>query len=209
MEKIEQKINGYIRALMGGTGMLILLGVVFFVFPGFILSILRWGMAVILFLIGAGVIARAMSRGRSTGTVTGIIFVLLGLLIATHPETLNIVMIVLGLYMIITSVSSLVFMQNVKNPTIHTLSIVSSVIGLVCGVIMFVHPGESTEAMLQIAGIILCVYGVSGLIEMITVKVKFDDVMTGFKTAKKTANKMLEDAKEAEIVEKKSKKKSK
>ena len=206
MEKIERKINGFIGMTIASTLILTALGLIFFIFPGAILNVLRWIMVAILVTTGFGMILRSASRNGSAGIVVGIIFFMLGLLIAMHPETLNIVMIILGLYMIITSVSSLLFMQNMRNTTVYTMTIISNIIGLICGVILFVHPGESTEMIMQIAGVLMMIYGVSGLIEAMTIKARVDDVKENFKSAKKSAKSLLDNAKEAKIVDKKSKK---
>jgi len=206
MEKIEQKINGFIGMTIASTLILTALGLVFFILPGTILNVLRWIMVAILVTTGFGMILRSASRNGSAGIVVGIIFFMLGLLIAMHPETLNIVMIILGLYMIITSVSSLLFMQNMRNTTVYTMTIISNIIGLICGVILFAHPGESTEMIMQIAGVLMMIYGISGLIEAMTIKARVDDVKENFKTAKKSAKSLLDNAKEAKIVDKKSKK---
>ena len=206
MEKIERKINGFIGMTISSTLILTALGLIFFIFPGAILNVLRWIMVAILVTTGFGMILRSASRNGSAGIVVGIIFFMLGLLIAMHPETLNIVMIILGLYMIITSVSSLLFMQNMRNTTVYTMTIISNIIGLICGVILFVHPGESTEMIMQIAGVLMMIYGISGLIEAMTIKARVDDVKENFKSAKKSAKSLLDNAKEAKIVDKKSKK---
>ncbi|MBQ2638725.1 MAG: DUF308 domain-containing protein [Candidatus Saccharibacteria bacterium] len=206
MEKIERKINGFIGMTIASTLILTALGLIFFIFPGAILNVLRWIMVAILVTTGFGMILRSASRNGSAGIVVGIIFFMLGLLIAMHPETLNIVMIILGLYMIITSVSSLLFMQNMRNTTVYTMTIISNIIGLICGVILFVHPGESTEMIMQIAGVLMMIYGISGLIEAMTIKARVDDVKENFKSAKKSAKSLLDNAKEAKIVDKKSKK---
>lgn len=209
MEKIERKINSFIGMTIGASAILIALGLVFFMFPLAILDILRWIMVVILVASGLGAVFRSAARGGSFGIIVGIIFFMLGLLIAMHPETLNIVMIILGLYMIINSISSMLFMSDAKSTKAYTYSMISSIIGLVCGLILFIHPGASTEMIMQIAGVLLMIYGVSGVIEGLTIKSRVDDVKDSFKTAKKNVKSLLNDAEEAEVVEKKTAKKSK
>ena len=72
---------------------------------------------------------------------------------------------------------------------------------LICGVLMIIHPGETEEAMVMIIGVVLMVYGVSGLIDTFILRSKIKDVSDNFKSAKKKAKTLLEDAKEAEVVE--------
>ena len=206
MEKIEKKINGFIGMTISATVIMILLGITFFIIPGTIINILRWLAVAIMVASGFGAIVRGVSRDSSLEIISGIGFFLIGVLVAMHPETVNIVMIILGAYMIITSISSLFLTKNIRSGSIYVLSVIYSLIGLIGGIIMFVHPGESTEVAMQIAGVVLMIYGISGLIDAITIKVRIDEVKDSFKQAKKTVKSLVDDAEEAEVVEKKSKK---
>ena len=212
MEKIEKKINGFIGAAMGSMGVMILLGLVFVLAPGFMLGILRWGITILLLLTGAGMIARDMQTGRFfsifSTSLMGIFLIIMGIVVALHPETLAIVTIALGAYMIINSFMSLSVASNIKGTSAYAWALLSNIIGLICGIIMIIHPGASSEAIIMLAGVILIIYGVSGLIDALIIKSKIDEVKKGYKNAKKTAKMLLEDAKEAEVVEKKSTKKT-
>ena len=60
MEKIEKKINGFLRTAILSMAGMIALGVVFMLAPAFMLSVLRWGIAIILTLAGVAMIARSL-----------------------------------------------------------------------------------------------------------------------------------------------------
>ena len=210
MEKIEKKINGFLGAAMGSMAVMIVIGLAFLLAPGLMLSMLRWGIAVISIVAGIAMITRDMSTGRvfslfSTSLV-GIFFILIGIIIAIHPETINIVTIAFGVYMILSSVMHLSLASRIKGTKAYNTALTTNIIGLVCGIIMIIHPGTSNEVVIMIAGTLLIIYGISGLVDTFILKSKIDNVKENVKKATKEAKTLLEDVKEAEIVEEKGEK---
>ena len=211
MEQIEKKINGFLGAAMGSMAAMILLGLAFALAPGFMISIMRWGIAVVLLLAGMALIARDMQTGRVfsifSTSLMGIFLVLMGIIVAIYPETLNIITIAFGVYMILSSFMQISLASRIRGSSnAYTAALITNLIGLVCGVIMIVRPGDSNEAIITIAGILLIVYGISGLVDTFILKSKIDKVKKTVKETKKDAKRLAEDIKEAEIVDKKSKK---
>ena len=207
MERIEKKINAFLgAALMSMVGM-IALGLLFALAPAFTLSILHWGITIILLLSGIAMIVRDMQSGRIfsvfSTSLMGIFLVLMGIIVAIYPETLMIVTIAFGVYMILTSFMKISVAARIKGTTAYTMSLISNLIGLICGVIMIIRPGASSEAMIVIAGILLIIYGISGLVDTFILKSKIDAVKKNVKEAKNSAKAAIEDIKEAEIVEEK------
>ena len=213
MEKIEKKINGFLGAAMGSMAAMILLGLAFVLVPGFMIGIMRWGIAVILILAGAALIARDMQSGRIfsifSTSLMGVFLVLMGIIVAIYPETLNIITIAFGVYMILNSFMQISLASRIRGAgNAYNVALVTNLIGLICGVIMIVRPGDSNEAIVTIAGILLIVYGISGLIDTFILKSKIDNVKKTVKETKKTAKRLVEDIKEAEIVDEKVNKKA-
>jgi hypothetical protein len=66
---------------------------------------------------------------------------------------------------------------------------------------MMVRPGDSNEAIVTIAGLLLIVYGISGFVDTCILKSKVDDVKKSVKKVKKDAKRLTDDVKEAEIVD--------
>ena len=210
MEKIEKKINGFLGAAMGSMAVMIVIGLAFLLAPGLMLSMLRWGIAVISIVAGIAMITRDMSTGRvfslfSTSLV-GIFFILIGIIIAIHPETINIVTIAFGVYMILSSVMHLSLASRIKGTKAYNTALTTNIIGLVCGIIMIIHPGTSNEVVIMIAGALLIIYGISGLVDTFILKSKIDNVKENVKKATKEAKTLIEDVKEAENVEEKGEK---
>ena len=213
MEQIEKKINGFLGAAMGSMAAMILLGLAFVLVPGFMIGIMRWGIAVILILAGAALIARDMQSGRIfsifSTSLMGVFLVLMGIIVAIYPETLNIITIAFGVYMILNSFMQISLASRIRGAgNAYNVALVTNLIGLICGVIMIVRPGDSNEAIVTIAGILLIVYGISGLIDTFILKSKIDNVKKTVKETKKTAKRLVEDIKEAEIVDEKVNKKA-
>ncbi len=205
MEKIEKKINGFLRAALGSMIVMILIGLVFILMPGFTLAVMQWGIAILLLGAGTAMIARDMYDGGFfsffSTSLAGIFLVLMGIIIAIYPETLNIITIAFGVYMILNSFMQISLAARIRGSSAYTVALISNLIGLICGVIMIVRPGDSNEAIITIAGILLMVYGISGLIDTFILKSKIDTVKKNVKTAKKAAKNLIEDAKEAEVIE--------
>ena len=210
MESIEKKINGFLGAAIGSTLIMTALGVFFFIFPGTMLAIMRTAISLILIASGIVMIARDMQSGRLfsffSTSLMGIFLVIMGIIIAIYPQTLYIVTIAFGVYMILSSVMQLNIASQIRGTSAYNVALVTNIIGLLCGVIMIIHPGESDEVIVMIAGAVLMIYGISGLIDTIILKSKIDKVKdtvkSSVKTAKKAAKNLIEDAEEAEIVEK-------
>lgn len=213
MEKIEKKINGFLSIAIGSMAAMILLGLVFVILPAFTLSVMRWGIAILLIAAGVALIARDMSRdgffSLFSTSLVGIFFVLMGIVIALYPQTINIVTIAFGVYMILNSFMQISLASRIRNTSAYPVALITNLIGLICGVIMIVRPGDSNEVIIMIAGVLLMIYGISGLIDTFILKSKIDTVKDNVKTAEKTAKKLIENAEEAEVVEEKKTKKAK
>ncbi len=205
MEAVEKKIKGFLGAALGTTSAMIVLGLIFFFAPGFMISAMRAVISIGLIAAGILMIARDMQSGRMfslfSTSLLGIFFVIMGMIVAIYPETLSIITIALGVYMILNSVMQLNLASNIRGTKAYNTALFSNIIGLICGVLMIIHPGETEEAMVMIIGVVLMVYGVSGLVDTFILRSKIKDVSDNFKSAKKKAKTLLEDAKEAEVVE--------
>jgi len=210
MDKLEKKINGFLGAAMGSMAAMVALGVIFVLFPAFTLSVLRWGIALILLIAGITLITRDMQTGRIfslfSTSLMGVFLVLIGIIVAIYPETLAIVTIAFGVYMILNSVMQLNLASQIRGSSAYNVALVSNLIGLICGVIMIIRPGGTNEVVIMVAGILLIVYGISGLVDTFILKSKIDKVKKTVKETKKEVDHLIEDAKEAEIVEEKGEK---
>ena len=218
MEKVEKKINGFLGAAMGSMAGMILLGLAFALMPGFMIGIMRWGIAIVLIIAGAAMIARDMQSGKIfsifSTSLMGVFLVLMGIIVALYPQTLDIITIAFGVYMILSSFMQISLASRIRGTgNAYTVALITNLIGLICGVIMIVRPGDSNEMIVTIAGILLIIYGISGLVDTFILKSKIDKVKKTMKDTakevKKDTKRLVDDIEEAEIVEDKSENSSK
>lgn len=214
MDAIEKKIKGFLGAAFGTTLVMILLGLIFVMFPGLMLSLMQITISLVLIAIGIIMISRDMQSGRVfslfSTSLLGIFLVIMGIIIAIYPQTLNVVTIAFGVYMILNSVMQLNIANNIKGTKAYNVALTTNIIGLLCGVIMIIHPGDTNEAIVIIAGIVLIIYGVSGFIDTFILRNKINAAKESVKNSnantKKDTKKMIENATEAEVVDKKEEK---
>ncbi len=215
MENIEKKLNGFLGAAVSTAFVMTILGLIFVLFPGLMLSIMQAAISIVLISLGIFMIARDMNKGAVfnifSTSLLGIFFVILGLIVALYyQQALSIITIAVGVYMILNSVMHLNIANQIRGTKAYNVTLLSNIIGVICGVLMIVHPGETNEAIVMIVGFILMVYGVSGLVDTFILKKKIDAVKDTVKKAaketKKAAKSLIDEAKEAEIVDKKDEK---
>lgn len=213
MEVIEKKIKSFMCAAAGSMIAMIVLGLIFALAPGFTLSVLHWGIALLCIIAGIIMIADDAENGLAfsifSTSILGIFLVLMGIIIAIYPQTINIVTIAFGVYMIISSIMQLRIAENIKGTSAYVGAVITNVICLLCGIIMIIHPGESNEVIIMIAGISMMVYGVAGLIDAAILKSRVNDIKKNVKKVKKEVDKLADSAEEGEVVDKKSDKKTK
>lgn len=217
MEEIEKKVKGLISAATGTTIAMMAIGLVLICWPGLSIKIVQYIVGGVLIAGGIAMIAREFSRGAEFGlfssSIFGVILTLIGLFIISYPQTVYLLTIIFGAYMIIASITKIGVTSRIRAvaPDAYAWSTFTNLVGLVCGIIMFFHPGIGTEAIVVFIGVMLLVYGISGLIDSIVLRARVDDLSSAMKhttkKAKKTVKQLEEEARDGEVVDKKKKSK--
>lgn len=173
MKNLESIIRRYLNGAIIYTALLFLVGLFFFIFPETSLSIIRWILALSLIVAGSAMILADLSR-RSfvtlfTGPIAGVLALVIGMLIAIRPEVLNIVPIILGVYIIITSAFSLRLTVSLHSSTTpgFVISTLTSIISIICGIVLVSNPNESFIALGAFTGIILMLHAVSSFVDLV------------------------------------------
>ena len=118
-------------------------------------------------------------RGFFTGSIGGVILAVMGLIIALYPDVLNIVPILLGIWMIASSIASLRFSVALRGAS-FVLSRLVSIATIVVGVILIANP-MSSIALTAFIGLMLMIYSTASLIEIIIFSVHLKEIATYFK----------------------------
>lgn len=190
---MKDRIKKFINSAIITSVAFIILGIVFICFPEGSLDLIRWIVAIFFFTAGAYMIAaNAGSRQPMFGaSMLGVIMIIGGLIFAFNERVMNILPIVLGAWFIISSLSTISYSTALQNSNAKAFSIITSVLAIVCGILLIVNPWGGQIAMMTFAGIMMLIYAISSLIDLLTLKKNLQDINKKF-------NKFIE---EGEIVE--------
>jgi len=140
-------------------------------------------MFIAILLIIAGVFLIVDYSGRILFTnflSTGILAVILGAILLIYPNTLSILIpIIVGIWMIVNSIVNIQLSLVLKKVdyTYGFLSVILSIIVIICGIIMILNPHTGSLALTTLFGIILIVYSLSDMIDIIIFKNNVNDIV--------------------------------
>ena len=206
MQNLTNKINSFLNAAISTTILMVCVGLFLTFFPTLSLEIIRWIFIVVLISSGVSMISADLAGKRQTRFISGTIFgsfaILLGLIILTNPEVLNIIPIAIGFYVVISSLTKIRMTLALKeiSSSAFTASVLMNMICIVSGCVIIFQPIVSTAAAIMLFGIMLIVYGISDLINVFILKTHVQEFSKKMKSAKKY---LTEDIQEAEVVDKK------
>lgn len=190
---MKNKVKTFINSAIIMAAAFALMGLIFIIFPQGSLDTIRWIVAIFFLVSGIYMLARNASSKSPMfgGTIFGAILLIIGLVFAFNGGIMNIFPILLGAWFIISSMSAIRYATALKDSNAKTWSFVTSVLSMVCGLVLIINPWSGQVAMMTFAGIIMLIYAISTLIDLITLKNNIHDVSKKF-------DKLIE----AEIVEK-------
>ena len=194
---MKDRIKKFINSAIITSVAFIILGIVFICFPEGSLDLIRWIVAIFFFTAGAYMIAANAGSKRPMfgASMLGVIMIIGGLIFAFNERVMNILPIVLGAWFIISSLSTISYSTALQNSNAKAFSIITSVLAIVCGILLIINPWGGQIAMMTFAGIMMLIYSISSLIDLLTLKKNLQDINKKF-------NKFIE---EGEIVEEKKK----
>ena len=103
----------------------------------------------------------------------GVLLLILCFIIIAHPSTLAVLLpVVLGIWFIVSSIIKFKFSAGLRGDNIGlwVLSLLVTILSVLCGVIFIVNPIESSEVITSSFGLIMIIYAVADSIEMIIFK---------------------------------------
>lgn len=178
VDSLTGGIKKGLNAALISVLLLLVLGILLVVFPKSFLSVLRWVIAILFFLGGAAIFAVGFRSRRSVGpTVLCAILVAVGLLFALNEESAGIFSIVLGIWFIISSLTSATISSALTGPTLFFARFMSF-ISLVCGILMIINPFGGSVSIMMFLGIVTIVHAISSLIEIAILNQNINDLGT-------------------------------
>ena len=187
MQAMQQKIKSYIGTAIGYAILMAILGLVFLLFPGLSLDIIRWSLAAILIISGLGAIINDVRKqtvfSMFSGSLLGVFMLVMGVIIIVHPDVLSIIPVILGAWMVVSSAFSLRLSATLKNVdgSGFWLSVISSVISIVCGFVLIFRPMAGAIAITSLLGAVILVYSVFGLVDLCIFRRNMEQVAKNLK----------------------------
>lgn len=193
MQGIKKKINGLINTTIGVSAVFMGLGILFLLFPETSLDVIRWFIVVVMMIAGVYLIASDFSRKNVNpffSTITmGAVLVIIALIFAMYPNIINIFPIVIGAWFVVSAISSLRFATTLRGTTSGALAIITAVLSLICGLLLIFNPWGGQISIMIFAGVMMIIYGISNIVEMVTIKHNIKEVSEAFKAVAKEASK--------------------
>ena len=196
---MKDKIKGYINASIFTAAAFVILGIIFIIWPGLSLDVIRWIISIAALAVGAYFIASDLSRNRSFSlfneSMLGTLLVILGVVFAVNPNVMNIFPIVLGAWFVVSAVSACRVTANLKGTSAYAASLLMAILSMIAGIVLIINPWAGSEMMMMFVGIVMVVYSLSSMIDMIMLK-------KNLKTVEKQVKAVVAEIQEAEVKEK-------
>ena len=114
----------------------------------------------------------------------GVMMVLLGVILIVYPKLIaQLIPIVLGIWFITDSIVKIRISLSLKDydDTPWVLTLVLSIISMLCGVVFILHPLASSEVITTFIGALIMIYALSDIIDMFMFKKHINDVIKSLK----------------------------
>lgn len=222
MNFLKRKFNQMIRSSLITSIVLVVVGILLIVKPEEILSLISIIIGVGLVVMGIFGVVNFIkdiqdNNPMSLDLIYGALCLIVGSVLITNTKIVgSILPIVLGIWMVINSIIKAQYATILKedNNREWQLTLIISILTLVCGILFIFNPFKGAAVLTQIIGTILVIYAVMDIINIIILKKNIHDfkkdVKKDIKKTKKAIEEIDKEVKEAtyEEVEEKPKKKS-
>lgn len=174
------KLNKYLNSGIILTIVFLLVGGILIVKPDISFNIISYliGASLIVSGIYLFIIDSKINNIFINVFLYAILLTLIGILIILNPVTLKVILpIFLGLWFLISGIFKIRLDIYMKDEPYFTLSLITNIITVICGVILLINPVESVSAITISLGIIIVVSSISSLIDIIIFKKNINNVV--------------------------------
>lgn len=172
-------------ASIASTLVMLLFGILLFIFPETVIKSVAIAMGVIFIMIGVIPIINYF-RFRATGFTTtfsfllGIFCIVAGLILLMNENILGtIIPILTGVWMIINSINRISISMDLRDDkiTFWVITFIYAILTLVAGVLLILDPVNGGKLVTKTIGIIICVYSALDVIDLILIRIKAKKVV--------------------------------
>lgn len=172
-------------ASIASTLVMLIFGILLFIFPETVIKSVAIAMGVIFIMIGVIPIINYF-RFRATGFTTtfsfllGIFCIVAGLILLMNENILGtIIPILTGVWMIINSINRISISMDLRDDKIPfwVITFIYAILTLVSGVLLILDPVNGGKLVTKTIGIIICVYSALDVIDLILIRIKAKKVV--------------------------------
>lgn len=176
------KLKKYLNFSLLVSSILMILGIIIFIYPEMTLKLLSYIVSTILVIFGISLIIEDLKYKNIyllfDFTQLGIINLLLGIILLMYPNLLTtLIPIFLGIWFITTGIMKIKISSLLKEKNnIFITSLIMSILSIICGTIFIISPLSSANAIISSFGILLFIYSLSDIIDMIIFRKNIKDL---------------------------------
>lgn len=187
LEKIESIVKRYLLTASIYAVIMAAIGIFMIIFPELSLDIIRWSLVVVLISLGVYAIVSDLMQNSVltmfTGSIGGVLMLVLGVIIAMHPGVLSVIPVILGVFIIVSATFSLRLSTSLRaaSATGFFISMLTSVVAIICGIILILNPLGGALALTTFVGIMLTIYAVVSLVDIIVFRAHMQELADNLK----------------------------
>ena len=180
-----KKINKFVDLSIVASIIFTIIGLCLIIFPDVSLNIMSYVIGGLFLIFGIYLFTINYNSLILTDMIFfGVMMVLLGVILIVYPKLIaQLIPIVLGIWFITDSIVKIRISLSLKDydDTPWVLTLVLSIISMLCGVVFILHPLASSEVITTFIGALIMIYALSDIIDMFMFKKYINDVIKSFK----------------------------
>lgn len=180
-----KKINKFVDLSIIASIIFTIIGLCLIIFPDVSLNIMSYVIGGLFLIFGIYLFTINYNSLILTDMIFfGVMMVLLGVILIVYPKLIaQLIPIVLGIWFITDSIVKIRISLSLKDcdDTPWVLTLILSIISMLCGVVFILHPLASSEVITTFIGALIMIYALSDIIDMFMFKKHINDVIKSFK----------------------------
>ena len=181
MKDIFKRINSLFNISILTSIVILVIGIFLFIQPGTVIRMISIVLGILFLIPGITALVDYFKEKNSASLVIGIITILISLILIVKTDLVaSILPFILGIYFVINGISRLQYALELKKQEFanFTVSLVFSILIMLCGVLFIINPFEGAMKITQIIGMFMIIYSVLDISNTVVIK-------RGIKTAEK------------------------
>lgn len=178
MKKI---FNKFILISIASSVLFLVVGFLLMFYPQVSMRVISYMIAALFIIIGLILVYNYKGAILLTNFLTaGTLSILLGTILLIYPQSLEVIIpIIVGVWMIITSVMSIQISISLKKIKYSgwIVTMLLSIMSIVCGLLIIINPQTGAEALTTFFGVMLVIYSVTDIMNIIVFKANVKSIV--------------------------------